>query len=79
MIHPQKEVAAGWRGVAIVGTQLLPSLTARIDANLEHEAQFGNPVRAAPTPGNLFAPRPEVTAVEGGTRARTERDGIQGR
>lgn len=79
-IHPQKEVAVGWRaGLGVVGAQLLPGLAARVAADLEHEAQFGNPVRAAPTPGNVFAPMPEGTAVEGGMRARMGRDGVQGR
>lgn len=79
-IHPQKEVAVGWRaGFGVVGAQLLPGLAARVAADLEHEAQFGNPVRAAPTPGNLFAPMAEGTTVEGGVRARMERERPQGR
>lgn len=52
------------------GTRLLPALAAQVDANPEHEAQFGNPVRATSTPGNPFAPMPEGTAAEGGMRAR---------
>ena len=57
----------------MIGAQLLPGLATRVDANLEHEAQFGNPVRAASISGNLFVPMPEGTAVEGRMRARTER------
>jgi len=74
-IHPQKEIAVGWRaGFGVVGAQLFPGLAAHVAADLEHDAQFKNPTRVPATSGNLFAPMPQGTTVEGGVRARTERE-----
>jgi len=78
-IHPQKEFAVGWRAqFGVVGAQLLPGLAAHVAADLEHEAQFENPARVPPTAGNLFAPMPKGTTVEGGVRARMEQERARG-
>lgn len=74
-IHPQKEIAVGWRAeIGVVGAQLFPGLAGRVAADLEHQAQFGNPVRVPATPGNLFTPMRDGATVEGGVRARMSAD-----
>ncbi len=74
-IHPQKEIAVGWKaGFGVVGAQLFPGLATRVAADLEHSAQYTTAPPAAPTAGNLYQPVAAGTTVEGGTRARMQRE-----
>ncbi len=55
---------------AVLGSQLAPGLTTRIAADVIQRVQMGNAPPAPDTSGNLFAPSPEPSRVEGGFRGR---------
>ena len=74
-IHPQKELAIGWKAKgAVLGAQIWPGLADRVAADLVQHSQFDTAPPAPATDGSLFEPLPIGTAVEGGTRARMERE-----
>jgi short-subunit dehydrogenase len=54
---------------AVLGFQLAPGLTTRIAGDVIHSVQMDAPP-APDTSGNLFAPSPEPSRVEGGYRGR---------
>ena len=74
-IHPQKELAIGWKAKgAVLGAQIWPGLADRVAADFVQHSQFDTAPPAPPTDGSLFTPLPVGTAVAGGTRARMERE-----
>lgn len=77
-IHPTKEYAVGWKAQgALLGDRIWPGLAERIAAGVVHRAQVETAPPAPPTPGNLYEPMRSGTAVEGGARARMEREDQQ--
>ena len=74
-IHPTKEYAVGWKAQgAIIGDQIWPGLAERIGADLVQRAQIETAPPAPPTTGSLYTPMRSGTTVEGGVRARMERE-----
>ena len=74
-IHPQKELAIGWKAKgAVLGSQIWPGLADHVAADFVQHSQFDTAPPAPTTEGSLFAPMSIGTAVEGGTRARMERE-----
>jgi short-subunit dehydrogenase len=66
---PSGEVPVGPKAhAAVLGAQLAPGLTNRIAGNVIHGIQMERAPPAPATSGNLFAPSPEPTRVEGGYR-----------
>lgn len=77
-IHPRKEYAVGWKAEgAVIGAQLLPGLAERIAGDVVHRAQIETAPPAPPTAGSVQEPMRAGTAVEGGARARMEREDRQ--
>jgi short-subunit dehydrogenase len=77
-IHPTKEYAVGWKAQgALLGDRIWPGLAERIAADVVHRAQVETAPPAPPTTGNLYEPMRSGTAVEGGARARMEREDQQ--
>lgn len=77
-IHPSKEVAVGWKAQGtVIGDQIWPGLAERLAGNIVHRAQIETAPPAPPTAGSVQAPTPVGTAVEGGARARMEREDRQ--
>jgi len=74
-IHPQKELAVGWKAKgAVLGTQIWPGLADHAAGDLAYRSQVETAPPAPATDGALFAPVPAGTGVEGGARARMERE-----
>lgn len=75
-LHPSEEVPAGWKArAAIWSHHIAPDLTERVSANIAHTSQMENaPPTLAPTPGSLYQPMQSGTGVDGGVRARMERE-----
>jgi short-subunit dehydrogenase len=55
---------------AVLGSRLAPGLTRRIAADVIERVQLRDAPPAANTSGNLFAPSPSPSRVEGGYRGR---------
>jgi len=75
-LHPSEEVPTGWKARgAIWSHHIAPDLTERVSANIAHKSQMENaPPGQAPTSGSLYQPMPGGTGVDGGVRARMERE-----
>lgn len=74
-IHPRKEVAVGWKANgAVLGAQIWPGLADHVAGNLIQRSQVDTAPPAPDTDGALFEPVPAGTGVEGGARARMERE-----
>jgi short-subunit dehydrogenase len=75
-LHPSEEVPAGWKArAAIWSHHIAPDLTERVSANVAHTSQMEKaPPGQAPTPGSLYQPMQAGTGVDGGVRARMERE-----
>jgi short-subunit dehydrogenase len=71
-IHaPSGEFPVGFKAeAAVLGAQLAPGLTRRIAADVMRRVQLEEAPPAANTSGNLFAPSPSPSRVEGGYRGR---------
>jgi len=78
-VYPREEVPTGWKARgAIWSHRLTPDLAERIAANVAHKAQMEQaPPGVAPTSGSLHAPMQAGTGVDGGVRARMEREDAQ--
>lgn len=78
-LYPSEEVPAGWKArAAIWSHHLAPDLTERVSANIAHTSQMENaPPGQAPTSGSLYRPMLTGTGVDGGVRARMEREDAQ--
>jgi short-subunit dehydrogenase len=75
-VDPSEEVPAGWKARgAIWSHHIAPDLTERVSANIAHKSQMENaPAGQPPTKGSLYQPMPGGTGVDGGVRARMERE-----
>ena len=74
-VHPTKEYAVGWKASgAVLGAQVWPRLAERLAADLAHTSQIETAPPAPPTTGSLYEPVQAGTGVEGGARARMERE-----
>jgi short-subunit dehydrogenase len=74
-VHPQEELAVGWKAkAAYAGSRLAPDLAERAAANVAHHYQFETAPPAPATAGAVHRPMPGTTGVEGGHRARIERE-----
>ena len=75
-LHPSEEVPTGWKARgAIWSHHLAPDLTERVSANIAHKSQMEKaPPTLPPTSGSLYQPMPAGTGVDGGVRARMERE-----
>ena len=74
-IHPVKEYAVGWKAAGtVLGARAWPSLAERIAADLVHASQITTAPPAPPTTGSLYEPVQAGTGVEGGARARMDRE-----
>ncbi|QNA88286.1 hypothetical protein G4G28_06810 [Massilia sp. Dwa41.01b] len=74
-VYPREEVPAGWKArSAYWGHRIAPDITERISAGVARKEQFelGSPV---PSSSNaIHQPTPGGTGVDGGVRARMERE-----
>jgi short-subunit dehydrogenase len=74
-IYPREEVPVGWKARgAYWSHRIAPDVAERISANIEHKEQFEKGAPAPTTDGNLFQPMQSGRGVEGGVRARMERE-----
>jgi short-subunit dehydrogenase len=75
-LYPSEEVPTGWKARgAIWSHHIAPDLTERISANVAHKSQMENaPPAQPPTSGSLYQPMQAGTGVDGGVRARMERE-----
>ncbi len=74
-VYPREEVPAGWKARgAYWSHRIAPDITERLSANIAHTEQFE---KAGPAPNGSNAvhqPTPAGTGVDGGVRARMERE-----
>jgi short-subunit dehydrogenase len=78
-VHPREEMPVGWKANgAYVMHHLLPDTTESMAASMQHRTQMENAPASAPTSGALYAPTSAGTDVDGGNRARMEREQHQG-
>jgi short-subunit dehydrogenase len=74
-VYPREEVPVGWKARgAYWSHRIAPDVTERISANIDHREQFEQAAPAPHTSGSLFQPSPGGGGVEGGVRARMERE-----
>jgi len=75
-LHPSEEVPTGWKARgAIWSHHVAPDLTERMSANIAHKSQMEKaPPTLPPTSGSLYQPMQAGTGVDGGVRARMERE-----
>lgn len=74
-VQPTKELAVGWKAQgAVLGHRLWPGLAERVAADIVHRAQIETAPPAPATAGSLHEPIAAGTTVEGGARARMERE-----
>lgn len=77
-LYPKEELAVGWKAKgAYLSHRLLPDLTERIAANIQHRVQIEQAPHAPPTSGSLYTPVPAGRTVEGTVRERMEREEAQ--
>jgi short-subunit dehydrogenase len=74
-LHPREEYRVGWKGrFGSFSHWIAPDLTERLSADVVQHWQIDTAPPAAPGSGNLHRPAPGVTGVDGGVRARMERE-----
>ena len=75
-LYPSEEVPTGWKARGAVWSHhLAPDLTERVSANIAHKSQMESaPPTLPPTSGSLYQPMQAGTGVDGGIRARMERE-----
>ena len=73
-LHPREELPVGWKAQgSVTAHRLFPDLTERVAADI-HRDEIAKGSRAAATSGAVYAPTAEGRTVEGGVRARRERE-----
>lgn len=66
-LHPRRELPVGWKALAAyAGHNLLPGITERIAASVEHQIQIEGAPAAPPSQGNLYEPMRTGRTVGGG-------------
>jgi short-subunit dehydrogenase len=74
-LYPSEELPVGWKARAAVWShKIAPDLTERISANIGQREQFEKAAPAPVTSGALHRPIPQASGIEGGVRARMERE-----
>ena len=75
-VHPSEEVPTGWKARgAYWSHRIAPDLTERISANIADTSQMEHaPNTQPPTSGSLNRSMPAGTGVDGGVRARMQRE-----
>ncbi|QBE66438.1 SDR family NAD(P)-dependent oxidoreductase [Pseudoduganella lutea] len=74
-VHPQEELAAGWKAkAACAGARLSPDLANRFAGNVMHHYQFDTAPPAPVTDGSLHRAMLEGTGIDDGHRDRIERE-----
>jgi short-subunit dehydrogenase len=74
-LYPREEVPVGWKARgAYWSHRIAPDLAERISANIAHKEQFEKGAPAPRTDGSLFQPMQSGRGIEGGVRARMERE-----
>jgi short-subunit dehydrogenase len=75
-VHPHEEVLTGWKArSAYWSHRIAPDLTERISGKVSHTSQMEHaPAVLPPNSGSLYQPMPGGTGVDGGVRARIERE-----
>jgi short-subunit dehydrogenase len=75
-LHPSEEVPTGWKArAAIWSHHLAPDLTEHVSGNISHTSQMEHAPAVQPsTTGSLYQPMQGGTGVDGGVRARMERE-----
>jgi short-subunit dehydrogenase len=74
-LHPREEISVGWKAKgAYAAHRIAPNLTERLSANIAHRWQIETAPPAPPTSGAVHVPVEGGTGVEGGARARMERE-----
>jgi short-subunit dehydrogenase len=74
-VRPKKQVAVGWKAkAAVTAHRIAPRLTEHVAGNVTHHAQVTTATPAPPTSGSVHRPMAEGTGVDGGVRARMDRE-----
>lgn len=74
-LNPREELPVGWKAAgASASHRFFPDIAERIAGNVSHRVQMEEAPPAPPTSGNLHAPVHAGTMVDGGMRARMERE-----
>lgn len=74
-VYPREEVPAGWKARgAYWSHRIAPDLTERLSANIVHTEQFEKAGPARNSSNAVHQPTQSGTAVDGGVRARMERE-----
>ncbi len=74
-LHPREEISVGWKAKGAYAThRIAPNLVERLAADIAHHWQIETAPPAPPTSGTLHVPVEGGTGVEGGARARIERE-----
>ncbi|MES2902047.1 MAG: SDR family NAD(P)-dependent oxidoreductase [Pseudomonadota bacterium] len=74
-IDPQEEHVVGWKAKgAYLSHRILPDLSEYTTATLYHKLQMQKAPPTSPTSGSLHQPRLDASGIEGGHRARIERE-----
>jgi short-subunit dehydrogenase len=78
-VHPREEVLTGWKArSAYWSHRIAPDVTEYINGNVSHTSQMEHaPKVLPPTSGSLYQPTPGGTGVDGGVRARIDREDAQ--
>ena len=78
-MHPSEEMPTGWKArSAYWSHRIAPDVTERMSANIAHTSQMEHaPATQPPTSGSLYQPQPTGTGVDGGVRARMQREDEQ--
>jgi len=74
-VYPREEVPAGWKARgAYWSHRIAPDITERISANIAHTEQFEKAGQAPGGSNAVHQPTPGGTGVDGGVRARMEKE-----
>jgi short-subunit dehydrogenase len=75
-VHPGEEVLTGWKARgAYWSHRIAPDMAERFAADVAHTSQMEHaPTTQAPTSGSLYQSPPTGTGVDGGVRARMQRE-----
>jgi short-subunit dehydrogenase len=74
-VHPQEELAVGWKAkAAYFGHRVAPDIAEHVAADVAHRWQYRTAPPAPPTDGSLHRSGPEGTTIDGGIRERMRQE-----
>jgi short-subunit dehydrogenase len=74
-LHPKEELSVGWKAkLTYAGHRIAPDVNEVLSADMSQHWQINTAPPAPPTPGALYQPMAEGTGVDGGIRARMQRE-----